>query len=477
MLDWMRERGWDVPRSVVVPYFTQSDGRPAHGSTGRIRRLVFFGRLEPRKGIEPFIDAVNLLAEGSLEHLELVFLGRETPDWPGARVRAAFSGRPAVRFLTDLDRPAALEFLRQPGTLAVMPSLVDNSPNVVYECLEHGIPFLAGNAGGGPELVAAEDRDRTFVEPTADAIRVALEHLLAQREGAAPARPAFEPEQSVAAWRDVLATDLVRRPQPGTHGDFVMVRTDEDELDPQCVETLRRAQAASGADVVTCGVRTTHGRREEIDLFLGEPRGLGAIANYYGSVGLYRRSLLEAQPVPDVDGDREWVRLARLALDGARIVSVPKPLARTSWAPGSAANERAGAGAALAVVQAFERVDPPAVRALARLAAGLAALGPSARPPSLREQLGWVWEREGAHGLLRRGRLHAARLMGDLRGRLPRPQQSRQRPGPGSERLEHRNGQQHDGGDQGEPELAGVARGPGGLAEGLVDEGDEPQQR
>ena len=37
----------------------------------------------------------------------------------------------------------------------MIPSLLDNSPNVVYECLEDGIPFLASDTGGIGELVAA----------------------------------------------------------------------------------------------------------------------------------------------------------------------------------------------------------------------------------------------------------------------------------------------------------------------------------
>ena len=50
-----------------------------------------------------------------------------------------------------------------------MPSLQENSPNVVYECLEHGIPFIASNVGGVPELIAPGGSRPRLFEPTAGA--------------------------------------------------------------------------------------------------------------------------------------------------------------------------------------------------------------------------------------------------------------------------------------------------------------------
>jgi glycosyltransferase involved in cell wall biosynthesis len=489
MLEWMRGRGWNVPASAVVPYFTRGivEGTQfASRSRGeRVRRVVFFGRLEERKGIGPFIAALGELARELLAGIEVVFLGKETSTWPAARVRDALPGhvRPAARFETALDQPEAIALLRRPGTLAVMPSLVDNSPNVVYECLEHGIPFLAGSAGGGPELVAPEDRANTFVEPTAAAIRDALARLLSA-SALTSARPSFDSDEIFSAWRTIVETCAPSaRAALAAGDDFVLVHEDGDELDPECLDTLRRAQAASGADVVTCGVRTRRGRKGELRLFLGEPRELGVIANHYGSVGLYRRALLEkAEPTPDVGGDRDWVRLVKLSLSGARIVSVPRPLASTERQFGSAAADPPGSSAALAVVQAFERAMPPGLRVLPRLVAGLAARADQpSRPPRLTEQIAWIWAHEGAAGivarLLRRRRLHARglwparfvqrfRAAGADRGGIGSP-----------EGANERRAEQDNGRGESDPELARIARRPGALAQRLEGKGNEPEQR
>jgi hypothetical protein len=164
-----------------------------------------------------------------------------------------------------------------------------------------------------------------------------------------------------------------------------------------------RAQAATNADVVTCATRRSLPAGEEIHIFLGEPRELGVLGNYYGTIGLYRRSLLEGNE----DGD--WARLASLSLSGARIVSVPLPLARSQRLPEHAAN---GSAAALAVVRAFEKASSPELQALPELVAALAAdrAAPPAAP-SLVERLSWIREREGARGLVRRAAAKVSALL------------------------------------------------------------------
>ena len=143
---------------------------------------------------------------------------------------------------------------------------------------------------------------------------------------------------------------------------------------------------------MTCGVRRAVDGREA-HLFLGEPGELGLVANHYGSVALYRRSLLEnAEGAPDTDGDTDWVLLASLSRSGARIVSVPRLLAGRARAPGSAATEPIGSGSALAVVHAFERATPAELLGLPLLTAALSARPPVPPPSSLSlaERIGWI---------------------------------------------------------------------------------------
>jgi hypothetical protein len=144
------------------------------------------------------------------------------------------------------------------------------------------------------------------------------------------------------------------------------------EADDDVLALLRSAQRASGADVVTCGVRLESGVER---YFLGDPGGLGALRNHYGTTALVRSALLpeNAATMP------RWQLLARLSLEGAAIVSVTEALSDEQPVEDNAA--------ALLVVDEFERHLPRSLRGLARLSAGLAAQATRAAPAKRRRRL------------------------------------------------------------------------------------------
>jgi glycosyltransferase involved in cell wall biosynthesis len=419
LLDWMRAHGWPVPESTaVIQYVREStalDREPARAQPANaVRRLAFFGQLREGKGIRIFLTALDALEPELLHGIELVFLGVETARWPANRIASsAPAGLAAVDVLTSLDRHAALAELRKPGTLAVMPSLLDNSPNTVSECIEHGIPFVAARTGGIPELVAEEDRARVLCEPTADDLAAALRRALGPG-GFAPARPAREARASLDAWLELVdsiapsprqlgrrATHVAvvasgeasagRAQQLAQHtrtvevevisatsrrtgltrsaSDWVVFLDDQDTPDDAFIDTLVAAQAASDADVVTAGVRPA-GETGAVQLFLGNPGALGLVENQYGVVGLVRSELAAAQPLADGGVDPDWPLFARLALAGARIVSIPEPLAGHAGKPGEVVDVP---GEGLAVLDAFEEKRAADLPDLPQLAATLAA--------------------------------------------------------------------------------------------------------
>jgi hypothetical protein len=425
----------------VIPYLTESIamGRPPQPFTDRangpVERLAFFGRLDERKGIRPFVEGLNALPPDLLQQIEVEFLGPEIP-MTRDRVEELLSGstKHALRrisFATDLDRHEALSRLRRPGTLAVMPSLEDNSPNTVYECLEHGIPFLASDRGGTAELIAREDRERVLFEPTADGVESTLRAALDNVDALRPARAAFDPRDSLRTWEEVVATataprrkasrehpvidvvvvhrgsddrlspclaaldrqtyrhvnvitvDQAEHPSPDAarrvgaqagSAPYVIFLDETDEPHREFVASLVRAQAASGADVVGCGLELRMSSMTH--LFLGDPGALGLLSNTYGTCALIRRGLLDDLEWPWPTGrDPDWPFLAGLYLAGARIVSIPLALLSRADHSSSLRDHRAEA---LFVVHEHERALPDSLRALARLAAGLADGYPAA---------------------------------------------------------------------------------------------------
>jgi glycosyltransferase involved in cell wall biosynthesis len=458
MLEWMRDQGWRLPeQEVVIPNLIQShelgvgEDAAALARSREATRLAFFGRLEERKGIRILLEALESLEPELLRGLELVFVGVETHTWTPARILSEMSDRlrgtfDRITFETTLGRSEALRLLAKPGTLVVMPSLEDNSPNTVVECVCLGLPFLASRAGGTSELIAPADRERVLFEPTADGLAEALERVLRSGSLPSPAAPAYQPKDALAAWDEVVrmeprarprrpwnepAVDVVvthrrswqalerclqalarqegvqgrvvvavagrRLPDPdGLPGRPVLVRSqrstveaarqagleaceapfvcfldEEDVPDPELLSTLARAQAASAADVVSCALRLRDESGERLHFFLGEPGGLGVLENAYGTVALLRRSLLRDLSTPwPSEHDPDWPLLAKLHLEGARIVSVPRALVTSSRRPGTVGTSP---GDALLVLERCERALPEQLDSAARVAAGLAA--------------------------------------------------------------------------------------------------------
>jgi glycosyltransferase involved in cell wall biosynthesis len=440
LLDWMEGHSWPVPHSArVIPYIRQSaafDEAPAQASNGQqIRRLAFFGQLREGKGIRLFLNALDALEPALLDGVELVFLGSARGRWESEHVMETLAPHVKqratdIRFETHLDREGALEELSRPGTLAVMPSLLDNAPNTVSECIEHGVPFVATDTGGISELVAEDDRERVLTAPTADDLAAILRRAITSKPSFAPARPAREPHESLEAWLElveqiepastragrgansvaVVATDdetAARAEQLAaqtrsvevdvvhaesrraglfrTRADWVIFLDEDDIPDDEMLDTLVAAQAASGADVVTHAVRPAD-EDGSVQLFLGEPGALGLAENQYGVLGLVRSSLAVAQELNDGAVDPDWPLFARLALAGARIVSLPEALASHAGRPGRIGDVP---GEGLRVLEAFEGSNAE-LPDLPQLAATLAAaLGRNTEAPLRAEtQLG-----------------------------------------------------------------------------------------
>ncbi len=208
LLGWMRDAGYDLPaRAFVWPnVFPAPDPDPAAAAARAARdgaplsEVVFFGRLEPRKGLVLFADAVARLARRGQAPPRVTFLGKPAGNFDAlAFIERATDGWPGeVRTLTEFGAAEAVAYLAaEPGRLAVIPSLLENASIAVTECLQAGIPFVAAATGGTPELVDPADHARALVPPDHAALGDRLAEL-----AAAPLR-AVRPRRDFDAALDV----------------------------------------------------------------------------------------------------------------------------------------------------------------------------------------------------------------------------------------------------------------------------------
>jgi glycosyltransferase involved in cell wall biosynthesis len=182
MFDYARSNQWRVRAdSPVVGYGFPDAPRAVlvDPSPQPLREIVFFGRLEARKGLEIFLDACDHLPA----ELTFSFLGKDTTlnngRTAGSWIPERLAGRQVVVQLM-LNQEQALNYLRQPGRLAIMPSLADNFPYTVIECATQGIPFVASAVGGVPEMISDETAQQHLLfQPNARDLARCLNSYLA----------------------------------------------------------------------------------------------------------------------------------------------------------------------------------------------------------------------------------------------------------------------------------------------------------
>jgi glycosyltransferase involved in cell wall biosynthesis/GT2 family glycosyltransferase len=204
LLEYMKENEWTLPSDLkVIP--NPIEPASNYERFEQVSEIVFFARLEYRKGLRQFIDAVHLLPREFRKLLRITFLGKEG-DFPGGAktyIEKKNNGEFADwKILDGFNSNEALEYLNKPTRLAVMPSLVENSPMTVRECLALGIPFIASNVGGICELIDERDIDRSTFNPTPQGIASALRRVIMR--GAGSIRSAIDEQKIDEAWNRVL---------------------------------------------------------------------------------------------------------------------------------------------------------------------------------------------------------------------------------------------------------------------------------
>ena len=134
--------------------------------------LIYVGEFRHIKGADLLIDAVaRLRADGRPVRLTLAGDGEETGSLK-AQVERLGLGE-AVRFIGHVK--ARYGFSK--GSLLVVPSRGDSMPYVVIEAAAAGIPMVAANVGGIPEIFGPHP-DALFAPGNAAAMAAAIERAI-----------------------------------------------------------------------------------------------------------------------------------------------------------------------------------------------------------------------------------------------------------------------------------------------------------
>lgn len=278
------DRGHIVRYPMVLP--DRSPAPPAPRGALTDVRMLYFGRIEPRKGVHRLIEAFAAVPEASIE-----LIGRDATYSPygGSYLEWLAPRLPDnVKVLPPMPREQLLQRIAEVD-VCVLPSVWDNWPNACIEAMAAGRVVIGGRDGGMGEMIE-HGRSGFLVDgdDPADIARVLRDELggaldrLDQigaaaaariRELSAPSRYVASLERLVEASRGGPARAAGRAP---TVSAVVTGAVDRPELVAATVAALR-AQTSPVVEILVIGAERS---RDEGEVrFVGVPGGANEARN------------------------------------------------------------------------------------------------------------------------------------------------------------------------------------------------------
>jgi glycosyltransferase involved in cell wall biosynthesis len=127
-----------------------TDNLKQNNDSNMVKELMYVGQIEDHKGVFDLLSAYKILIKEISIPIKLTFIGggRELEKLKLAAMRIN-----NVSILGRIDDREQLENMISNAYCVIVPSLCyENSPTVIYEAFSLGIPFIAANIGGIPEL-------------------------------------------------------------------------------------------------------------------------------------------------------------------------------------------------------------------------------------------------------------------------------------------------------------------------------------
>ncbi len=163
-LPLIRER-WGVEPTgagTVIPFGVPLPEPPApRTGTGPVR-LLFVGRLEPRKGIDVLMEAMRLVVDDGAD-VELRVAGERVPGQLPERIVQNHPAASRIRFLGRVDDDE-LHRLYAESDVFLAPSRFESFGLVYIEAFSHGTPAIGTNVGGAAKVIRSGE-DGLLVPP------------------------------------------------------------------------------------------------------------------------------------------------------------------------------------------------------------------------------------------------------------------------------------------------------------------------
>lgn len=224
--DWALNHYQLTERPAVIPYAIAPapPSPPARGG----KHVLFVGRIEPRKGVEPLAIAWKRVLQDHPD-AKLRLAGADTSGAPGGGSLKSFicemlspDEQRSVEFLGRL-RPESLTEQYADAAVCVVPSLWENYPNTCIEAMVHARPVVVTDNGGMSEMIGETDAGLVCRAGDPNSLAAAISRLLSEPFDVRSRRGAMGRERilhlcdpaRIAAARIEMYRDAIDRAGPG----------------------------------------------------------------------------------------------------------------------------------------------------------------------------------------------------------------------------------------------------------------------
>ena len=189
LLDIVKSRLAFAAPGVVVPYPFRLEPSAAGAVSANFDRptVLYFGRLERRKGVELLVEAGQRVLERGV-NVSFRFIGGDTQTGPRvgsmlAHLQGLIASKWKDRFTFEARRPRQELFsivrgVSASGGVCCIPSLWENFPNVCLEAMALGAPVVGSDAGGMREIIEDGVSGVLFAAGDARSLEAALVKVL-----------------------------------------------------------------------------------------------------------------------------------------------------------------------------------------------------------------------------------------------------------------------------------------------------------
>lgn len=177
------ETGFDTSRFLFIRQGLPARNAPSPSprASRPVLRLGYLGQIKFHKGVDLLVNAVvSLLLAGVPVSLDVWGGENEERSFVG-HIKARASAFPAIRWRGLYKGDDVHAVLSELDAIVVPSRWYENSPNVILEAFERGLPVVATRLGGMAELVEHEKTGLVFALDDERDLRAQLERLHSER--------------------------------------------------------------------------------------------------------------------------------------------------------------------------------------------------------------------------------------------------------------------------------------------------------